>query len=799
MNSQIGRSVQIGGEVYSYSDNRMSHQQYVEDVYRQIEEVAKLSVAEEHRNLVSIRKNADGKIREFNVCCSSTKHFSQYSLGLRLHFMLVQQLIIIFAVIAGVSILPLYLNYKQNYYLPGQVQSQLDFFTIGNQGEYLVNNTRRFMLDIHNDDDIYLSIYVSDGCYSGFFILMILIFFIVANVQIMKDLKGVHKISDYSLEIKGIPRTDVTEDEVKEHFSKFGEVAEVFLGRRYGDLLFTYTERARLEEEINLLTSLDIKNEKDPNEDKKLQKLKNQKAKFDEKISKNLEIRKYEDLEIKRVYVVFNKQADKKNCLKIYSRTNCCGCRLQKKKLRFRKKHKLTAFLTKEPTDIIWENIEVGKSSRCCRFLFSMFLTLFVLLASIGMIYYVKVSQKKLPTQAQCALNSEDYEKFETYCECQKLESEELIKKSTGDCADYFKDLTNSWGMKFLSSFGIIFMNFFVKLIMRKLSSFEKPKSQTEIQTKIFKKIFILMFINTAILPFLVNLNAEDLSKYIFKGSFSDFEREWFLKVGNLILTLMIISLGSPHLIYLFIAYPLGWCSRKFCYKSKKTQYELNLLYTGPDFDISTRTAMIFNMIFTCFLYSGGIPLLNCVCFIYLIIIYYTDKFLMLRHFKRPPFYTQEIYIAAFQILPWAVIFHCMVSLFMYGNNEIFKIYTKENKTIHNIFGDVFGARVEKPAGIVLIFLVLSGLVLIFTMNFIEMIFGKLITKISKSKNEETEFKDIRNELRRTGLDSYDIRMNPDYAKIIQSVLNSEVETKRLIDDQNKTNAEDKGRNDDRA
>lgn len=792
------RNSQYEGEVSIYSGNRMSHQQYVENVFKLIEEEAKLPVAQEHRNLVSIRKNDEGEIREFNVCCSSTKHFSQYSLGLRLHFMLIQQMIIIFAVIAGVSILPLYLNYSQGYFKSGQVQSQLDLFSIGNQGERPKNETERYLYDTHNSDDIYLSIYVSDGCYSGFFLLMILIFFIVANIQIMKDLKDVHKISDYSLEIKGIPRTGVTEEEIKDHFSQFGTVAEVFLGRRYGNLLYTYTEGARLEEEINLLKSLDTKNNKNLGSDKKLQKLMRQKEKFDEKARKNSETRKYEDLEIKRAYVVFNKQTDKKICLKDYSRTNCCGCRLQKKKLRFRKKHKLSAFLTKEPNDIIWENIEVSKASRFFRFLFSMFLTLFVLLATIGMIYYVKISQKKLPTQDECL--TPENESIEIYCKCQSYSSEKLIEKSTSECSGYFEDLSNSWGMKFLNSFGIIFMNFFIKLIMRKLSSFEKPKSQTEIQTKIFKKIFILMFINTAILPFLVNLNIEDFSQYVFKGEFNDFKREWFIKVGNLILTLMIISLGSPHLIYLVIAYPIGCFCRKYCYKSKKTQYELNMLYTGPDFDISTRTAQIFNVIFTCFLYSGGMPLLNCICFIYLIIIYYTDKFLMLRHFKRPPFYTQDIYIAAFQILPWAVVFHCMVSLFMYGNNEIFQVDSKLNKTIHDIFGDVFGARIEKDAGIFLIFLVLSGLVLIFILNFIELIFGNLIAKLSKSKNEEIEFKDIKNELRRTGLDSYDIRMNPDYAKIIQSVLNSEVETKRLMDDQNRTKSEDKSKtNDDRV
>ena len=73
------------------------------------------------------------------------------------------------------------------------------------------------------------------------------------------------------------------------------------------------------------------------------------------------------------------------------------------------------------------------------------------------------------------------------------------------------------------------------------------------------------MFINTAILTYLVNLSIPSLSEYILDGKYDDFTRDWYLHVGNLILTLMIISLGSPHLIYLVLAYPIGVIRRKWC------------------------------------------------------------------------------------------------------------------------------------------------------------------------------------------------------------------------------------------
>lgn len=770
--------------VYVCAENRMSSQENMIQIERDIFSKATLSRAKKFRELNSLRKNDNGKIRKYNICCSSTVHFADYSLGLCLHFTLIKQLILIFLVIAGVSVLPLYLNYNGNYYLPSQVQSEMDFFTIGNQGGRPGEEE-----DLKTIEDNYLMIYISDTCCAGFFFLMIFILFIVGNIKIINYLKSTHKISSFSVEIQGLPPKKVKEDEVKKHFSQFGEVAEVFLSRKFGSMLYTHTQRAKLQEQIFLLESLDKMNNRNPKNNKKLKKLVLEKTEFDEIISKNDKPISYESLEIKNAYIVFNKQSDRKKCLNAYNRKNCCGCSLQKKEHRFRGKFKLAAFPAKEPSDIIWENIEVTSCSRFLRTCVSIILTFSVLLASMGMIYYVKTSQSDLPTQKQCLALLDDTTSIQdsskdsttTFCYCQNLSTNDLFSESTDKCSTYIGELSHAWGMKFLSSFGIILMNYFVKIIMRKLSSFERPKSQTDIQTKIFKKIFILIFINTAILTFLVNLNFPQLSEYIFHGKYKDFEKEWFLKVGSLILTLMIISMGSPHLIYLIIAYPLGWCCRRNCYKKKKSQYELNMMFLGPEFDIASRTAQILSVVFTCYFYSGGIPLLNCTCFIYLVIIFMTDKFLVLRHYKKPPYYTHDIYVTALFFLPWAVILHCLVALFMFGNNDIFIIDTEKNEKIRRFFGDTFGERIEKPAGIIFLSLILVGLLLFITLGFIQLICEIIITKILNKKVKDVEFINVRREIRRTGLGTYDIKNNPDYAMIVMSMLHNE-DSQKFID-----------------
>ena len=767
-----------GAEVHEYQGNRQSNHEYISQVLDDLKTPADLKKAVSYRDHNSLRKWENNIPRPFNIFFSSISHFAEYSIGLRLHFLLIKQLIIVFFVIALTSILPLYLNYTGDYFTGAQTQSQLDYFTIGNQ--YGIRPNVTGTLDINKNQENYLMVWASDVACSGYFLLMILIFFIYAFVSVRKSMLTTPRISDYAIEVKGIPRLGVNKDEIKEFFSKrFGEVVEVFLGRRYYDLLYCYTLRAQVIEEIRIREAYITFNELKKDTDKQLLKLKVKQDKLDKKIAKDSKIQTHDELEIKRAYVVFNDKQDKINCLKQYNKRRCCCCNYQEKSYRFNGTAKLQVFPTNEPSDIIWENLEVGKCSRFFRVLASYFFTLLILLFSIGMIYYVKTTQSNLPANGACPSNSPpppigtSKSDILTLCYCQGLSYNDMLQKAGGTCSTYFGYLSFSWSMKFLSSFGIILVNFFLKLILRILSSFERPKSRSEIQIKIFKKVLVLMFINTAILTYIINLAFDVPGSIINTGDYNDFTRTWYLRVGSLIMILMIISLGSPHLIFLLIAYPLGVLRRNCCLESKKhkkSQYEMNLRFIGPEFDMAGKTAQILNVIFTSYLYSGGIPLLNCTCFIYLIVVYYTDKFLVLRHYRSPSYSNQDLYMSTFKILPLAVIFHCCFALYMHGNPDIFTVDYKANVALTSIFGDTIAPRIEKASGIFNCFLILSAVFLIILLNFLDAVFNCFVKRIKTYSKTDKKFSEIREILKRSGLDSYDIRQNPSYAMIINAM-----------------------------
>ena len=763
----------IGADMHQYQGRATDEHNYIDQVEKDLKSQANLEAAMNYRNLNSIRKWENGKARYLSCCCSSTRHFSKYSIGFQLHFLLIKQLIVVFFIIAGVSILPLYVNYTGEYYTQAMVQSELDFFSLGNEYGIRINSTD--VLDTSQLEHDYFMIWVTDGACSGFFLLMLVIFFVHGFISIRKAIISIHKVSEYAIEVKGLPRLGVDKNEIKDHFSKFGEVCEVYLGRRYYNLLYYYTERASILQEIKVQESLLKFKGVDLDKDKKYRKLNKKLFQWDSKILKSKSIKSHDQLEIKRAYIVFDKKQDKINCIKQYEKRRCCGCSCQKERLRFRGIYKLQAFQASEPSDIIWENLEVGKFSRFVRFIFSLLLTLLVLLASIAMIYYVKTAQSKIPNDSQCSTvditqPGDSDSSLQTLCYCENLSQKKLIDKSTSTCSVYLQDLSYAWSMKFLSSFGIILMNFFLKVLMRKISSFERPVSKSQIQNKIFKKVFILMFFNTAILTYLVNLSIPSLSQYILGGNYNDFTRDWYLHVGNLIMTLMIISLGSPHLIILSIVYPLGFIKRRCCFKSKKSQYELNMLFLGPEFDIATRSSQILNIVSTCYLYSGGLPLLNCICFVFLVIIYYTDRCLVLRHCKSPPYYNQDLYLTALKLLPVAIMMHCGVTLYMYGNTEIFPLSFPENTTIRAIFGDNIAPRIERPSGIYNCLLIVGGIFVLMLLNFLDAVCNCCLKKLIINSATAATFTDIREALQTTGLHSYDIRQNPEYAMIINAM-----------------------------
>ena len=122
----------------------------------------------------------------------------------------------------------------------------------------------------------------------------------------------------------------------------------------------------------------------------------------------------------------------------------------------------------------------------------------------------------------------------------------------------------------------------------------------------------------------------------------------WYIDVGTQIILAMILEISGPHIIpgiqFIYIhsrrLIDRGCtCDKK---KSKQLlQIEYEDLYTGPEFSLDARLAQIVAFTWVTFMYSAGLPILFMITAGNFFIIYWIDKWLLLRFYKTPKNYDE--------------------------------------------------------------------------------------------------------------------------------------------------------------
>ena len=102
------------------------------------------------------------------------------------------------------------------------------------------------------------------------------------------------------------------------------------------------------------------------------------------------------------------------------------------------------------------------------------------------------------------------------------------------------------------------------------------------------------------------------------------------------------------------------------------TQDQMNDYFLGPEFDLSKRYAQTIATIFLCLSLGSGMPVLYVVGFFSILVTYWVDKFLLMRHYRRPPAYNYKLGQKSIQWLFFALVVHTLVAIYSYGSGEVF-------------------------------------------------------------------------------------------------------------------------------
>ena len=297
------------------------------------------------------------------------------------------------------------------------------------------------------------------------------------------------------------------------------------------------------------------------------------------------------------------------------------------------------------PDEVCWENI---RKKRFEIRIFYYIATILIILASASVIFALRSQQNDI---------------------------DDHNTQNNSDSNVHFDRRIQSGSMKFLISICITMVNSVLPWVLNRILTYNERQSTIPRQKlSAMVKIFFSVLINTSLVIVIVNANFQDFKVHVvlkmIDSRFKDYSRDWYLEVGFSIMLSMLLCAFSPHAV---------WC---VYYKVKvkllravqglfDTQLAYNHWAIGADLDLPLTVAMELVVIFTCFMYSGGMPLMLPICCISLFLMYICTMYIF-RYVRKPKEHSTILHTWFVNLLPWSIIIHSLFSAYMFGAENIF-------------------------------------------------------------------------------------------------------------------------------
>lgn len=148
-------------------------------------------------------------------------------------------------------------------------------------------------------------------------------------------------------------------------------------------------------------------------------------------------------------------------------------------------------------------------------------------------------------------------------------------------------------------------------------------------------KLFIVSFINTGVIIFVVNVNLGiNIERFpLFAGDYEEFSVDWYRVIGATIAFTLLFNIVSPHLangFFVCLGAMKRCCDRGCTCDRRKTKQIIQADYedvnTGAMFLIEYRYSQILTTLFIIMMYSSGIPLLYIIAMVSFFVQYWFDK-----------------------------------------------------------------------------------------------------------------------------------------------------------------------------
>ena len=241
-------------------------------------------------------------------------------------------------------------------------------------------------------------------------------------------------------------------------------------------------------------------------------------------------------------------------------------------------------------------------------------------------------------------------------------------------CQEVLLEMAKQIGLSSLMAIVLTCTSVLVNILLQFLSAFEKYSDLNEEVTSRILKSFFLKFLNTALLVLFINSRTS-----LTNGNYDDMTPIWYDSIGYAITLTFILKIAGLFVwtVVRLCAPFLVRCLDRSCRcpgarrTKKSTQAELENLYSGMEWDIDFSYSEVLMSVFVCMTYSPVMPIFFVVGIFHLVVLYWRDKLLFLRFYRKPPFYDDRLQIHARRIMQWCFLMYCLIAIWVFGNRNI--------------------------------------------------------------------------------------------------------------------------------
>lgn len=613
-------------------------------------------------------------------------------------------------------------------------------------------------------------------------------------------------VKHYSLMVNLNNIRDVTEEGLRQFFGQFGEIVHVYIARDFrGSLpmLMRLGERVYKYEQVKSVV---------PPNPQKLNRLRTQIKEQIEKIKKQLLV---ENLDLQAIlkfqpiyaFITFNFQQSSIAAIRtlesayrvsIWELLCCRQTKISDKMLM--NGQKVTVSLPDHPDNIYYENLEVTAGQRCWRLLAVLVCALAILSLSVFFSILISAWGTSGTITLVCArsnytmddVNGVQYndtlhsQVLNCYCSQFPLTSLVTDPQLSPVCSPFYLFTLGNIGITMGSSVSVAIINGICYILISMLVKWIGPNSKADLVERKIHFAFVLQFLNTAFVSFLVygvfqGFSIIDFANAMFKRDviilpdrYSDFDRNWYTLVGIKVILPVLIGVGSPTLVHL-LCNAVGHLWRRFRGAKAKSTAQYLKARNPPRFPIESNYTKVLVMIFTAFTFSSALPLLLYFLWGCLVVAYWADKIDLLRFSRKPPLYSEELISSVARYIPPALLLHMVFAIVFLTDQEVFPVdatfnfgLRKFQEPLTNRFVSMFLSRAYQA-------LPLTIELLLFALAFLsEGIFWKLIEsctlkeEVRLYEGDDFSYRESFERIKLLSLPNYNIKLNLKYERFLK-------------------------------